>query len=657
MASSIKGITVEINGNTTGLTEALKNVDKQINKSQKELKQVNQALKFDPKNTELLAQKQQLLGDAIRETSEKLKTLKKAKEDAEKSGLNNQDAGYRELQREISKTTQELKGLETQQKKVNGIKFTNLGEDFTKFGKSCTELSEKLRGVSTIGASVVASLTAITLSASANADEINTMAKKYNLSTKEIQQFQMASELIDVDLGTITKSFNKLTQAMANGTKSTTEAFDKLGVSTKNADGSLRSSNDVFYETIGALAEVQDETEQDALAFKIFGKSASELGPLINGGTEQLKELNKYMEENGLILSQESLDGLNATQDAMDRLKIVFEGVKNTIASDFAPIVETVVTKVSEIVLQFKDKWEQLSPTFKKIIPIIASVVASLSPVLAIIGKLTGAEGIGGLLTALGSEGGLAGALTNLLNPITLIASAFALLWAGSEDFRNGIMSLVETLVNNLQPIFELIITRVQELVTKIKDFLQPVIEKVGEVIATYVIPVIQNIIEALRPIVEIILNTIFDNISFIIDALGTLWEVLDNIGIIDAFGKAFKIVGDIITSVIEIIKKAVEWISKLIGKIRDFFASGFEKIGDFFGGIFGGSNSANFNLIATGPSTAQLSNLLGNGILKTKKYMTSNLTINIENGNNITDSTVRGWAKLINDELGSDLG
>ena len=113
VASRIKGITVEIGGDTTGLDKALKNVNATIRSTQSSLKDVNKLLKLDPANTELLAQKQKLLKDAIGSTKEKLDALKTAQEQA-KQQLENGDLGqdkYDALQREIIETEQELQRL------------------------------------------------------------------------------------------------------------------------------------------------------------------------------------------------------------------------------------------------------------------------------------------------------------------------------------------------------------------------------------------------------------------------------------------------------------------------------------------------------------------------------------------------------------------
>ena len=118
MANRIKGITVEIGGDTTGLDKALKDVNTTIRSTQAQLRDVNRLLKLDPSNAKLLAQKQQLLQQEIANTSEKLNALKQADKQA-KVQLENGDLGkdkYDALQREIIETEQNLKNLEQQAK-------------------------------------------------------------------------------------------------------------------------------------------------------------------------------------------------------------------------------------------------------------------------------------------------------------------------------------------------------------------------------------------------------------------------------------------------------------------------------------------------------------------------------------------------------------
>ena len=154
----IKGITVEIGGDTTKLQTALKGVNSEIKNTQAQLKDVEKLLKLDPGNTELLTQKQKLLKDAIAETKEKLATLKTAAEQANQALANGEitQEQYDALQREIVETEQKLKGLEEQAKKsgvalqeiaAKGEKLKTVGDNITNAGKAFMPISAAVTGL------------------------------------------------------------------------------------------------------------------------------------------------------------------------------------------------------------------------------------------------------------------------------------------------------------------------------------------------------------------------------------------------------------------------------------------------------------------------------------------------------------------------------
>lgn len=148
MAGRIKGITVEIGGDTTGLEKALKNVNSTIKNTQSQLKDVNRLLKLDPSNTELLSQKQRALKDAIGATKEKLDSLKTAQAQA-KQQLENGDLGqdkYDALQREIIETEQELRRLqeEAASTSVALSKIDQAGKKMEAFGDSVTHAGQAI---------------------------------------------------------------------------------------------------------------------------------------------------------------------------------------------------------------------------------------------------------------------------------------------------------------------------------------------------------------------------------------------------------------------------------------------------------------------------------------------------------------------------------
>ena len=152
MAGRIKGITVEIGGDTTGLEKALKSVNTTIRNTQSQLKDVNRLLKLDPSNTELLSQKQRALKDAIGATIDKLETLKQAQAQA-KQQLENGDLGqdkYDALQREIIETEQELRRLqeEAASTSVALAKIDEAGKKIESFGDSVTHAGQAIMPVS-----------------------------------------------------------------------------------------------------------------------------------------------------------------------------------------------------------------------------------------------------------------------------------------------------------------------------------------------------------------------------------------------------------------------------------------------------------------------------------------------------------------------------
>ena len=189
------------------------------------------------------------------------------------------------------------------------------------------------------------------------ADDLNTMASVTGLTTKQLQEFAYASDLIDVSTETLASSLKKLTSNMSNAQKGSGdvyETFKQLGVEFQNSDGTLRNSNEVFNETIKALGNVANETERDALAMKLFGKSATDLNPLIEGGIDTLAQMSEEANNLGLILSQDALDGANKFNDQIDMLKAkgkgVFQVIGTELASQLAPSLEEVNKRANDVI-------------------------------------------------------------------------------------------------------------------------------------------------------------------------------------------------------------------------------------------------------------------------------------------------------------------
>ena len=180
----------------------------------------------------------------------------------------------------------------------------------------------------------------ITLQAAADADELITQSMVTGLSTETLQQWKYAENLIDVSVSTMTGSLSKLTRAMYDaqtGNKAAAETFAALGVSITDSSGHLRSAEDVFYDVIDALGGVENQTERDALAMEVMGRSAQDLNPLILQGSDALRELAAEAEATGYVLDESQIQKLGEVDDAYQRMQLQIEATKKELAVEFAP--------------------------------------------------------------------------------------------------------------------------------------------------------------------------------------------------------------------------------------------------------------------------------------------------------------------------------
>lgn len=409
MPSRIKGITIEIGANTVKLTEALRNVDSNLKDTQADLRDVNKLLKLDPGNVQLLAQKQELLQKATAETAEKIRIEKealaqlKASPDAEKT-IDQQ----KRLEREIIANEASLKKLES------GLEDTN--KDLKQFGdtaggaklslesmaKATDDLANKTAALSAASAAGLAALAGSAVQAGKTADDLNTLSKQTGFTTAELQKMKYASDLIDVSMEDMTGSIQKLVKQMASGS----DAFTTLGVSVTDETGQLRNATDVWYETLDALSQVENETQRDALAMEIFGKSAASLAGIVDDGGEALKNYGKDAEDLGLIMSQDTLDAANKLNDAIDLTKARLEA---TFLETGAKVAETVLPIVEEMAEEIAGLFEWISTLDEGTIKLIGSFLifgTVLSPILKIVSG--GISLFNGVTTALGTLSGTA---------------------------------------------------------------------------------------------------------------------------------------------------------------------------------------------------------------------------------------------------------
>ena len=491
MASgSIKGITIEFRGDTTKLDKALRQISNETRAIDKELKQVDKALKFNPTSIELWRQKQQLLMRKIVETTEKLDLLQETQRKFDAGEIQLSRDEYNKLQREIIETESKLKTFEGQLRKIGNVNLRAMSEQFKDMGNKLTAAGQAMRGLSTAAAAVTAAIGALTVKSSKWADDLNTMSKRYSLGTDELQKYAAASELVDVDVETIAKSHVKLEKTMlsaSKGTGASAEAFEKLGVDVTNADGSLRDGDSVWQETIAALGQMSNETERDALAMQLMGKSATNLNPLIEDGGETYKNFADTLAKYNLdFVDQDMLDQANQFNDALDTMKAVgmvaFQQLGTQLAAYLAPAMEKVVDLVGRLAEWFGN----LSPRTQAIIAGVSAVVAVLAPLLIGLGKISFA--ISSIMSLMATLGPAIGGIVATFGPVILIIGAVVaagvLLYknwdtikAKAIAFKNKVVATFNEfkakVVSTFNSIRDAIVKPIQTAIDKVKAIVQ----------------------------------------------------------------------------------------------------------------------------------------------------------------------------------------
>lgn len=382
--AKIRGITLEIGGDTSGLTKALKDVNGDLKNTQKQLKDVERLLKLDPKNTELLAQKQKLLADNVTNTSKKLDELKRIQDTMDQNGVDKNSEQYMALQREIIATENDLKKAKAELKQFGSVSLQKVKAQLADISKKAGEVAEKTRGISTAAAGALAGLGGLAYKAISGADELNTLAKQTGFSMDELQRFKYAADLVDVSMDDIVAATKRLKKAMGNDD----DIFGQLGVSIRDSNGEMRDMRDVFYDSLRALSRVRNETERDTLAMELFGKSADELAGIIDDGGDALK---RFGDQAVGVLDAETIDKLNQMNDQLDQMKNnlvgAFTELGAKIAEVLGPKLEWLIGKVGE----FVDWLGTLDEGTLETILTLLALTAALSPVASAISNISGA--------------------------------------------------------------------------------------------------------------------------------------------------------------------------------------------------------------------------------------------------------------------------
>lgn len=618
-ANRIKGITIEIDGNTTKLQDSLKDVDKQLKTTQTNLRDINKLLKLDPKNTELLAQKQKTLKEAIELTKKRLNELKTAQTDA----LSPEQ--YDALQREIIETENNLKSLETEYDELStsaetalekaGQSITETGEKVTKAGQSIKKAGD---GISGVGQKIMpASLAMAGLGAAA----VKTASDyEENLNKIDVAFGDSAKEVKDWSDNAM-KEFGLSKVAASDATSSFGALAKGVGVSEKEAAG--------MATTLAGLTS-------DLSSYFNVGtdESAKALEAIFTGESESLKKfgvvmtetnLKQFAKDHGLVYSELSqLEKtqlrynyvLEKTKDAQGDYSRTSSGTANSlktfsaaladlgvaIGTQLLPIITPVVQQITELVNTIANLPKPVQEMIVKIGLIVAvagpllvtlgSVVSSVGSIITVGGKLM--TGMGTLTKAISAGGGLISAITSLGTAIAPFLIGGAII-VGIIAAITLIVKNWDTIKKGLANLWKGIQTFAGNVVKGVKDLGGKIAEGIGN---------IKTAIGTKMNEIKTVFGTIWGNIK---TQFSQTWQsIKENIqnniqNMLTSFSnfktKVANVFGNILTAITSPFRKAWEAITGFVEKIKNAFKFKIElpkiklphievkwnKIGDFF--------------------------------------------------------------------------
>lgn len=557
----IKGITVEIGGDTTNLEKSLKSVDSALSKTQSSLKDVNKLLKLDPKNTELLKQKQEYLSKAIKDTNDRLKTLKEAY--AALDGKDTEEAKEQQkaLAREIAETESNLKSLKKEAKDFGSVMSQQLKET----GKELKEVGGKItsigKDISTkVSAPIIAAFTYSSKVASDYEENLNKLSVAFGEYASEVRDFTDNAYadygLSKVDASEVASSFG----AMAKGIGMTNQQAGEMARTLTGLTADLASYFNTDVETAGTALEAI--FTGNAQALKKFGVvltsvNLQEYAETIGMTAKEYKNLGsveKTMLRYQYVLQQTSdaqgdfartNDGMaNATKT----MQAVFKDLATVVGEQLLPIIVPVILKITE----FVGKLANANPELIEMAVKIGLAAAAFGPLLVVIGNVISI--IGSLVSAIGfiatPTGLIIVAIATVITSIIALYKEFKNLYTGSEKFKKR----VDTFVNNIKNLFTMLFNYIKLTLTQIKTIFETIFNSVKIVVETK--------INAIKTVIETVLGTIK--------------------GIFEAFTKFLK--GDVdgaFTSLKDAAKTMIEGIKSAIdinlSGVKDLFINTFE--------------------------------------------------------------------------------
>jgi len=588
-----KSALAEINNSFKVLGSEMKLVDSQFDKNENSVESLTAKNEVLEKSIEAQKSKIEVLKNALNNASSSFGETDKRTQSWQIK-LNEAEAELNKMERELQNNNKQLDNAsgEFKDAEKSADKFGDEVEDAGKQSEDSSKKFQALGGVvkgvaagmaaamAAVGATIVAignKLIDFTKQGAEYADNVLTQSQVTGIATDKLQEYMYAAELVDVSVDTLTGSMAKQIKSMKSaqgGSKSMVEAYEKLGIEIMNADGTLRDSDEVYWEIIAALGAMENETERDALAMTILGKSAQELNPLIEAGADKMEELGKQAREAGYVLSDDLLAAYGNLDDQLQLLNNGATALKNALGTVLLPILTDLASDGVSLLSEFTKGVQDANGDISKITDVIGEILPkAINVVMKYIPQLldmiaAAVVGIGDAI--IDNLDVLIDCANKLIQTfLNAILKALPKLTQGAIQLVN---TLVKTILANLPQILQAAIQVVVTLAQGLAKALPQLIPSVVQVIITLVTTLIDNmplILDAALQIIEGLVQGILEALPILIEALPEIILAIVDF-ILGAIPQIIDAGIQLLTSLVEALPEIIEAIVAAIPQIID---------------------------------------------------------------------------------------
>lgn len=539
---------------------ACSNINTSLREINSEMKLATAEFANNASSSEALTRKQEVLQKQLAEQAKKAEAAEAALRKMREAGIDPTDPAYQKMQTNLNNTKAEMAKTEQQinstskELKQSKVDWESVGDVVGKVGKA---FGTALAALGTAAVGAASALAGLTVSASNYADDLITTSTNTHIATEDLQKYSYALNFIDGDMNTLTGTMKKNTQIMSkarDGNKTYTAAYEKLGISITDANGELRNGQEVYWEVIDALGKVENETERDALAMQLLGKSGTELNTIIDAGSEAFKDLGSEAEAMGYVMSDKAVSALGSFNDKLQQLKAGMTGLKNSAALIALPFLDDLASKGVPILAEFSKGIQEANGDVSKMGDVIGQGLADV--VNLIVEKLPEFVDMG----------------------VNLVSSLIEGIVQNAPTIASAAVQIVETLVNGIATLLPMLIEGAAQLTVGLATGL-------AQSLPTLVPTIVQVVLQ--------IVQTLIDNIPMLIDAALQLITGLAQ-GIINAIPVIVAALPQLITSLIDgllsaipqIIQAGIDLLVSLVAALPEIITAIVEAIPQIINGI-----------------------------------------------------------------------